>query len=451
MPVENSPDQEPKRQFIREKVVRPPMTRRQVVWRIFVYALIALIGGAAAGVSFAVARPLAEKYLVPEETTESIPITIPTDEELLPSDSSQIETPVNENDQQGTSPSESESETQETEPLEDILQSAIEKYEYTVDDLSSMYASLKSVVTAADNGIVVVHSVKQELDWFDNPVEVSGLYAGIVIASTSQELLILTPESAVENADSIMVGFNDNTEADGTIKQVDRISGMAVVSVDVLTLGEGTRKNVTALELGNSYGVRQGDLVVAVGAPSGMVHSSTYGFISHVLRNVQVADGITRLLFADIKGNAKAGTFLLNTSGQVVGWVTDEYKNEQNTNLTTVMAISDYKTSLERMSNGVSIPYLGIKGQEVSAAMASSGLPMGVYVADSILDGPAYNAGIQNGDVIVRMGSKPIITIMDYENEIASLNLNDEITITVQRKGIDEYKELEYQVTVGAR
>ena len=304
MPVENSPDQEPKRQFIREKVVRPPMTRRQVVWRICVYALIALIGGAAAGVSFAVARPLAEKYLVPEETTESIPITIPTDEELLPSDSSQIETPVNENDQQGTSPSESESETQETEPLEDILQSAIEKYEYTVDDLSSMYASLKSVVTAADNGIVVVHSVKQELDWFDNPVEVSGLYAGIVIASTSQELLILTPESAVENADSIMVGFNDNTEADGTIKQVDRISGMAVVSVDVLTLGEGTRKNVTALELGNSYGVRQGDLVVAVGAPSGMVHSSTYGFISHVLRNVQVADGITRLLFADIKGNA---------------------------------------------------------------------------------------------------------------------------------------------------
>lgn len=451
MPVENSPDQEPKRQFIREKVVRPPMTRRQVVWRICVYALIALIGGAAAGVSFAVARPLAEKYLVPEETTESIPITIPTDEELLPSDSSQIETSVNENDQQGTSPSESESETQETEPLEDILQSAIEKYEYTVDDLSSMYASLKSVVTAADNGIVVVHSVKQELDWFDNPVEVSGLYAGIVIASTSQELLILTPESAVENADSIMVGFNDNTEADGTIKQVDRISGMAVVSVDVLTLGEGTRKNVTALELGNSYGVRQGDLVVAVGAPSGMVHSSTYGFISHVLRNVQVADGITRLLFADIKGNAKAGTFLLNTSGQVVGWVTDEYKNEQNTNLTTVMAISDYKTSLERMSNGVSIPYLGIKGQEVSAAMASSGLPMGVYVADSILDGPAYNAGIQNGDVIVRMGSKPIITIMDYENEIASLNLNDEITITVQRKGIDEYKELEYQVTVGAR
>lgn len=451
MPVENSPDQEPKRQFIREKVVRPPMTRRQVVWRICVYALIALIGGAAAGVSFAVARPLAEKYLVPEETTESIPITIPTDEELLPSDSSQIETPVNENDQQGTSPSESESETQETEPLEDILQSAIEKYEYTVDDLSSMYASLKSVVTAADNGIVVVHSVKQELDWFDNPVEVSGLYAGIVIASTSQELLILTPESAVENADSIMVGFNDNTEADGTIKQVDRISGMAIVSVDVLTLGEGTRKNVTALELGNSYGVRQGDLVVAVGAPSGMVHSSTYGFISHVLRNVQVADGITRLLFADIKGNAKAGTFLLNTSGQVVGWVTDEYKNEQNTNLTTVMAISDYKTSLERMSNGVPIPYLGIKGQEVSATMTSSGLPMGLYVADSILDGPAYNAGIQNGDVIVRMGSKPIITIMDYENEIASLNLNDEITITVQRKGIDEYKELEYQVTVGAR
>jgi len=444
MPVENSPDKEPKRQFIREKVVRPPLTRRQVIGRVCMFILIALIGGAAAGVSFAIARPLAEKYLAPEETTESIPITIPKDEEMQSSETTQTETATEE-----TTPEETEA--SETEPLEEVVQSAIEQYEYTVNDLSAMYASLKSVVSEADKGIVVVHSVKQELDWFDNPVEVSGLYAGVIIAATSQELLVLTPESAVENADSIKVGFNDTTEVAGSIKQRDSVSGMAVVSVDISSLGENTRNNITALELGNSYGMRQGDLVVAVGAPSGGVHSSTYGFISYVLRNVQVPDGITRLLFADIKGNAKAGTFLLNTSGQVIGWVTDEYENEQNTNMAIVMAISDYKANLEKMSNGVSVPYLGIKGQEVSASMASSGLPLGLYVADCILDGPAYNAGIQNGDVIVKMGSKPISTIMDYQNEIATLNQNDEITITVRRRGIDEYKELEYQVVVGAR
>lgn len=457
MPGGNSPDKEPKqkRPFIREKVERPPLTRRQVVVRICMFVFIAVLGGAAAGISFAVARPLAEKYLVQEETTESIPITIPRDEETQStqdtSSSQPPETSPSESGTEETETEEAESQPPETEPIEDILQSAIEEYQYTVDDLSSMFSSLKNVVSEADKGIVIVHSVKREVDWFDNPVEVSGLYAGVIIASTSREFLILTPDSAVEHADSIKVTFHDNTEADGTIKQIDTVSGMAVVSVDIFALDESTRDNTVTLQLGNSYGVRQGDLVAAIGAPSGNVHSSTYGIISYVLRNVQVADNTTRLLFADIKGNAGAGTFLINVSGEVIGWVTDDYANEQSTNMTTVMAISDYKTNLEKMSNGVSIPYLGVRGQEVNTAMSESGIPLGVYVIECIPDGPVYNAGIQNGDVIVRLGSKTITSMKDYQNGMEQLNQGDEITVVVQRKGIDEYKELEYQVTVGAR
>lgn len=455
MPGGNSPEQESKqkRPFIREKIERPPLTRRQIVGRVCMFMFIAILGGIAAGVSFAVARPLAERYLVPEETTESIPITIPRDDETQSSQAEETspEETTPEETETETETEETESETPETEPLEDILQSAIEEYEYTVNDLSSMYGSLKSVVSEADKGIVVVHSVKREVDWFDNPVEVSGLYAGVIIAATSQELLILTPDSAVEHADSIKVTFIDNTEADGTIKQIDTISGMAVVSVDILTLDESTRNNAVTLQLGNSYGVRQGDLVAAIGAPSGNVHSSTYGFVSYVLRNVQVADNTTRLIFADIKGNPGAGTFLINVSGEVIGWVTNDYSSEQSTNMTTVMAISDYKTNLEKMSNGIPIPYLGVRGQEVSTAMSESGIPLGVYVTECILNGPVYNAGIQNGDVIVKLGDKTITSMKDYQNGMELLNQGDQVTVVVQRKGIEKYKELEYQVTVGAR
>ena len=199
MPGINNPDQEPrqKRPFIREKVERPPLTRRQIIGRVFMFVFIAVLGGAAAGVSFAVARPLAERYLVQEETTESIPVTIPRDEETQSTQATQPSQPSQtlppETTEEETSQEETQSQPPETEPIEDILQSAIEEYQYTANDLSSMYSSLKSVVTEADKGIVVVHSVKQEVDWFDNPVEVSGMYAGVIIASTSQELLILTP------------------------------------------------------------------------------------------------------------------------------------------------------------------------------------------------------------------------------------------------------------------
>ena len=66
-------------------------------------------------------------------------------------------------------------------------------------------------------------------------------------------------------------------------------------------------------------------------------------------------------------------------------------------------------------------------------------------------DGPAYNAGIQNGDIIVRIDDKDIATIKDYQNQVESLDQGAVVTVVVQRKAIEEYKELEYQVTVGAR
>lgn len=66
-------------------------------------------------------------------------------------------------------------------------------------------------------------------------------------------------------------------------------------------------------------------------------------------------------------------------------------------------------------------------------------------------NGPVYNAGIQNGDVIVKIGEKNILSMKDYENQLEALHQGDTVTVTVQRKSVNEYKELEYQVNVGAR
>lgn len=436
MPEKNRPDGEPreKRQFIREKIVQPPMSRRQVVKRVFLFLVVALLGGAAAGLGFAVAGPMAEKYLLPEPTEESTPITIPKDE---PESTAPEETTI--------------PETEETEPIEQIFQSAIEEYEYTAQDLENLFKGLYQVAQEANKSIVQVHSVKEERDWFDNPVSTAGLYAGAIIASGNHELLIMTPECAVEFADSIKVTFHDGTEVSGTIKSVDGGSEIAVVSVDTELLGESTLNSAPAFQLGNSYGIRQGDILIGLGAPAGMVHSINYGIVSYVMRNVETADGLTRLLYTDMLSNPARGTFLVNTSGEMVGWVTDQYTGEDNGAMTIGRAISDYKTTLEKMTNGKRIPYLGIQGQEVTASMASNGLPYGVYVTASITDGPAYNAGIQNGDIIVKVGDKEITTMKDYQNQLESQEPGDEITVVVQRKGIEEYKELEYQVTVGAR
>ena len=170
-----------------------------------------------------------------------------------------------------------------------------------------------------------------------------------------------------------------------------------------------------------------------------------------LVRNVQVADGAARLLYTDIRSDAGAGTFLVNMEGEIIGWASEAYDEDGTQNFTVAMGISDYKPLLEKMSNGQPIPYLGIYGQEVSASMTERGIPAGVYVTDCVPEGPAYNAGIQNGDIIVRVGNQDIVTIKDYQNQVEALNQDSVVTVVVQRQGIEEYKELEYQVTAGAR
>lgn len=436
MPQMDTPEKKApeERRFIRENIVRRPMSKRQIAKRLIVLFLVALMFGVVAAVSFVVALPWAGRYLGEETTVESSTISIPKDEP---------ETVITETEPPAT--------PEETEPIEDVLQSVMEQYQYSVGDLNSMFSQYYGVVSEADKGIVTIHSVKHNLDWFDNPVETAGQYAGAVVADTEQELLILTPEEAVENADSIKVTLANGTIVDGWLKQRDYVSGMAVVSVDTGNLSERDLNGVKTLELGNSIAVKQGDMVAAVGSPVGIVHSMDYGFISFIRRNVPVTDGVSRVLYTTSRGNAEKGTFLINLNGELIGWVTDQFVSDQSGDAAIVMGISDYKGILEKMTNGRSIPYMGIMGQVVNEEIAGTGTPSGIYVTDSLVDGPAYNAGIQNGDIMTAIGDSSVTTLKDFQNQLESLNEGDVVTVTVQRYGRDFYTELKYQVTIGAR
>ena len=247
--------------FINEKIVRQPLSNRQIARRIFLTAFCGILFGVLAAVCFVVSKPLAERYLGQETPEESSQITIPKDEP-------ETSTTAVETTAASSQP------VQETEPISQIVKSEMENYQYTVDDLNTMYASLRSVATEVGKGVVAVHSIQHQVDWFDNPIETTGQYAGVLIAKTKAEALILTPEEAIEAADSIEVVFQDGTVVPGKIKQRDTVANMAVVSIELSTLTNDQTKKLTQVELGKSYSVKQGDMVIAVGGPAGIVHST---------------------------------------------------------------------------------------------------------------------------------------------------------------------------------
>lgn len=431
---EKKPEKKNDRDFISEKIVRPAPSRKQVGTRMATAACAGVIFGVVSAVCFVLTRPILEQLSEGNRPSTSS-VSIPKDE--LESSVEAMET-------------ECVAET-ETEPVEEMVQTALEKYRYTVDDLNSMLNSLRVKAQTADKSVVVVHSVQQNTDWFDNPVETTGLYAGMIVAKTSQELLVLTPEAAVEQADSIKVTFGNGNDVSGHMKQKDAISGQAIVSISVQDISATQLRDLEPIPLGNSYQVQQGDLLAAVGSPAGVVHSMDYGFVSYVVRSNPMVDQHCRMLYSNILADAGKGTFLLNTDGELVGWAQEPDGSELSDRVTEIFGISDYKGVLEKLSNGQAVPCIGIVGQEVMDAQVENGLPAGIYVMNAVTDKPAYNAGIQNGDILTELAGEPVTSMKEYQAALDKMTCGQVVHVTVARNGRDTYTELEFDVTVGSR
>lgn len=431
------------KKFMREKIVKPKRTGRQVAGKIFCLILFAVIFGIVAAVTFVVSKPLAEKYLGEEPETSAVPITIERDEPETTEATMETMEP--------TAPEPTAEPEPDMEEIREIVRNEIRQEPWTAEKVEAFNQVIVDIGVNAERSIVTVSSEKYEKDWFDNPVVSTGRYAGVILASNPAEIVILTGTAAVEDADSMRIIFGDGSIAGGTVKAQDTVFDMAVIAVDSEEVTETTKNWISTMELGNSYSVNAGDILVAVGSPAGRVYSVKQGNVSYVTKNVQAVDGQTRIFLSDVACDIERGTFFLNLSGQLVGWATELFEVEDIGDMTKILSLSEYKGSLQKLSNGISVPYLGIKGQEVNVYMQKEGVPVGIYITESITDGPSYRAGIQNGDILTKIHGEEIRTFRDFQSCLERLQSGMETTVTIQRKGIDEYKEIEYQVTIGAR
>ena len=135
--------QEKQKPFIREKIVRQPPSGRQIMRKILMTGACAVVFGTAAAVCFSAVKPIADRAFGPEET-EQEPITIAKDE---PEAQQPVQTecaPVPE----------------ETEPVEDMVRSEMEKYPYSMDDLNRLYGNLNTLVEENEGCLASVHSIQ---------------------------------------------------------------------------------------------------------------------------------------------------------------------------------------------------------------------------------------------------------------------------------------------------
>ena len=267
-----------------------------------------------------------------------------------------------------------------------------------------------------------------------------GLGSGFIV---SPDGVILTNAHVVRDASEVMVRLTDKREFSAKVVGTDPQSDVAVLKIEATDL--------PTVRLGDPKRVRVGEWVVAIGSPFGFENTVTAGIVSAKSRSLP--DGTyVPFIQTDVAVNpGNSGGPLFNLDGEVIGINSQIYSRSGGyQGLSFAIPIdlaSGIKEQLVRHGK-VTRGRIGVTIQEVNQSLADSfGLkkPAGALVSAVDKDGPAGKAGIEPGDVILKVDGKPVERSIDVSTRIAEHRPGSAATLEVWRKGASR----ELTVTVG--
>ncbi len=443
--------------FLRETIKAKPVNKRKLVRRTIITASMAVVFGLIACVTFLVLEPVISNWLYPEEKPYTV--VFPEDkEEMSPEEMLAEKEP-----EETPSPTPQISIDMTTSPLPSPVPGKVELDEEQIAEIlndvtldlnnyKELYGSMSEYVQRISKCMVTVTAVTYNVDWFNDVQARKNQCSGVIISENGTELLILTDYTYVRTAEQLLLTFHDGSEAEATVKQFDKSTNLAVLSVALESLSEEIRADELPIAvLGASNGKNMaGTPVVAIGSPMGVSNSVGYGILTTNGTLLSMVDRNYKIFLTDIHGSKAGSGVLFNLQSQVIGIITNQYQVSDVDDMLTAYGTTELKKIIEKMSNESKVAYLGISGidvtKEVNTAMS---VPLGAYVTEIALDSPAMRAGVQRGDVIVEMNEATITSFSNYSNALLQMEPGQMVNITIMRLVQDEYKELVLEIELG--
>lgn len=281
----------------------------------------------------------------------------------------------------------------------------------------------------------------QERDEDQSGRSARSLGSGFVI---SEDGLIVTNNHVIANADEITVNFADGSKLKAELVGTDPKTDLAVLRVK-------SDEKLQHVELGNSDKARIGDWVLAIGNPFGLGSSVSIGIVSAFGRDINLGsyDNFIQTDAAINRGNSGGPLFDMN--GKVIGINTAIYSPSGGSigigfSVPANMAkpVIDQLIEFGETRRG----WLGVQIQLVTDDIAESlGLDKarGALVGDVFKTGPAEEAGIQAGDVVLEFDGQTVETVRDLSKIVAATKVDKKVEVLLWRQG----KEVKVEVTVG--
>lgn len=333
-----------------------------------------------------------------------------------------------------------------------------------IDNTSYQGLDVSDIAEAAMPSIVAINvKAIEEYDYgmfggtYEYETEGSG--SGIIIGENETELLIVTNNHVVADAQTVSVTFIDESVYEAKVKGTDSDSDLAIIVVSLKDLDSSTISSIKIAKLGHSDTLKVGEQVVAIGNALGYGQSVTTGIVSAV--NRLNSTNVTPLIQTDAAINpGNSGGALLNMNGEVIGINSSKYMSTQVEGMGYAIPISEVESILDELMNRQTrekvdedkIGYLGVGCATIDEDISEMyGMPEGALISEVKAKSPAEKYGLKKNNIIVGFdgvkvtGAEQLVDLLEY------YEAGEKVKVTVAYLSDDEYIEKEIEVVLGRR
>jgi len=255
-----------------------------------------------------------------------------------------------------------------------------------------------------------------------------GVGSGFILSADG---LVMTNAHVVQDAEEVIVTLTDNREFKARIIGADRRSDVAVVKIEA--------SGLPFVKIGDVNRLKVGEWVMAIGSPFGLENTVTAGIVSAKQRDT---GDLVPLIQTDVAINpGNSGGPLLNMRGEVVGINSQIYSRSGGfMGISFSIPIDEAQRVAEQLrTNGRVIRgRIGVTIAPVTKEVAESiglGKPAGALVNAVEKDGPADKAGIEAGDIIVKVDGKSVEKQGDLPRMVGAIKPGTKAALQVFRRG----------------
>lgn len=294
---------------------------------------------------------------------------------------------------------------------------------FTSDDI----VSFKNAVRIASPAVVNVYnrSFSSASINDSDQLQVNNLGSGVIM---SKDGYILTNKHVIQNADQIVVALQNGNIYEANLIGSDNLTDLAVLKIRA--------DNLTTIPQNADRQVHVGDVALAIGNPYNLGQSVSQGIISAVGRSA-VGDSLGRQNFIQTDASinrGNSGGALINSAGELVGISTlsigkTSTEIAEGLNFAIPMDIANDVLHKIIRDGRVIRGYFGVQSE-----LNSSSEP-GILITGVTPNSPASKAGIQVGDVILKLNNQEGISTREMMQIISNTRPNTVVTVTVMRLG----------------